>query len=238
MTASTPASPGSACQTDTGSPPISRTARRASPSSFEPGNVTTATRGFIGLPQARPPWRARPAPPRGRRGPRSPGSSGSGSPSAPPASGRPPHPRPPPRSEGTSPRRLPRRCPSQARAERSPRPSPAGRAAPPSASPAGGPGTSPRRSHPGEVRVESLAGDALVGLAVPGHGLLDHLGRERGRRRLVVPAGPVQPVPYVLLVEGGLRPAGRVSVGRPEPGGVGGQGLVDQDQLAVREPEH
>jgi hypothetical protein len=58
-----------------------------------------------------------------------------------------------------------------------------------------------------------------------------------GRRRLVShPLASSQSRTNCLSNDGCTRP-GLVSVGRPEPGRVRGQHLVDQDQLAVREPE-
>src|SRR5439155_13465184 len=85
---------------------------------------------------------------------------------------------------------------------RSPRPCPAGRPGPPSATPPPLPDTSRSgHPHPPEVRDERFAGDPLVRLPVPGGGLFDHLGRQVGRGRFVVPAGVVQPVADVLLVE-------------------------------------
>src|SRR6478735_434749 len=58
---------------------------------------------------------------------------------------------------------------------------------------------------------ERLAGDPLVGLDVFGPRLLDHVGRQLRRRRLLVPAGLARPVAHVLLVKGGRGDAGFVA---------------------------
>src|SRR4051812_18860904 len=81
---------------------------------------------------------------------------------------------------------------------------------------------------------ERLAGDALVGLDVFGPGLLDHVGRQLRRRRLLVPAGLARPVTHVLLVEGRRRDAGFIAGGGPEARGVGSQHLVAEHDLGAR----
>src|SRR4051794_30619185 len=83
-----------------------------------------------------------------------------------------------------------------------------------------------RRSRPLQPRVERLAGDALVGLAVEGAGALDHVVGEGRRGRRLVPARARCPVAHVLLVEGGLARSGRVAVSRPEARRVGREHLV------------
>ena len=67
-----------------------------------------------------------------------------------------------------------------------------------------------------------------LGHHLPGH---DVLGERRPGRRLVPGLG-LQPVADELLVEGGLRPPRLVAVGGPVAGGVGGQHLVDEQQLS------
>src|SRR5690349_13610178 len=80
---------------------------------------------------------------------------------------------------------------------------------------------------------ERLASDPLVGLDVFGAGLLDHVGRQLRRRRLLVPAGLGGPVAHVLLVEGGGSGARLVAGGGPEARGVRGQHLVAEDDLGA-----
>src|SRR4051812_36797155 len=80
---------------------------------------------------------------------------------------------------------------------------------------------------------ERLAGYALVGLDVFGPRLLDHVGRQLRRRRLLVPAGLRGPIADELLVEGGGRRAGLVAGGGPEARGVRGQHLVGEDDLGT-----
>ena len=87
------------------------------------------------------------------------------------------------------------------------------------------------------VVVPSLAGDPLVGLRYLSAVRSITSAGSSGGGRLVVPAARIQPVADELLVERRLGAAGRVAVGRPEPGGVRREHLVDQDELAVREPE-
>ena len=53
----------------------------------------------------------------------------------------------------------------------------------------------------------------------------------------MIPAGCVEPVAHVLLVERRLRAARLVLVDRPEAAGVRGQDLVDQDDLALDDAE-
>ena len=65
----------------------------------------------------------------------------------------------------------------------------------------------------------------------------DHLVRQRRRRRGFVPPGGQQVVAQVLLVVALLGAAGRVGGFRPEPRGVRGQQLVDQDQLVADQAE-
>src|SRR5437660_4835840 len=63
------------------------------------------------------------------------------------------------------------------------------------------------------------------------------VGQRRGRRVAVPAAGATLGIEIVaqrLLVEGGLRPAGLVAVGGPEPRTVRGHYLGDQDHAAVR----
>src|SRR5919106_3620109 len=239
MTPSTPSRSGSACQSGTPSPPMSSTARRASRSSSEPGNVTTPIRALTAR-----------GPP-GSGSPRSQGSRAAGRPSPRPACA-PPTPIRPPARAG-------RACPPARRTRSSslgqaapPRPlCPAGPPAPASGSPG------PRRrtssvplpeslerrlvAHAGArshaVIVEGLPGDPLVRLHVSRGGALDDLGGQRRCRWVPVPSRPIEPVPDELLVERGLIAARRVSVGRPEARGVGRADLIDHDQLPVRETE-
>src|SRR2546423_6244593 len=82
------------------------------------------------------------------------------------------------------------------------------------------------RPAPLEPRGERLPGDALVGLAVEGAGALGHVVRQPWSGRRLVPSGARCPVAHVLLVERGLRAAGRVAIGRPEARRVRGEYLV------------
>src|SRR2546427_3533109 len=59
-----------------------------------------------------------------------------------------------------------------------------------------------------------------VGLAVPGTGLRNDVGREVGRGRLLVPVDGGQIVAHELLVKARLGAARFVLVERPETGGV------------------
>src|SRR6266540_5995178 len=92
-------------------------------------------------------------------------------------------------------------------------------------------------AHAIEVFREILAGDAPVGFAIAGGGLLDDVGWKVGSGRLVIPPGRIQPVPEELLVERWLGMSGLVAIGRPETRGVRREHLVTQDQLTVGEPK-
>src|SRR5690242_4547555 len=62
--------------------------------------------------------------------------------------------------------------------------------------------------------------------------------RERGDRRLFVPADLLEVVAHELLVEARLPASWRILIARPESRGVGRQHLVDQNQFrAVRQPK-
>src|SRR5881394_630383 len=81
--------------------------------------------------------------------------------------------------------------------------------------------------------LEGALRDPLIGLDVLGPRLLDHVGRQLGRRWLVIPAGGIGPVANELLVKGRLRLARLIAVGRPEARGVGGKYLVGKDDLGA-----
>src|SRR5688572_22123691 len=237
MTPSTPLRSASACQSGTPSPPISSTARRASRSSSEPGNVTTPMRALT----------LRGAP--GSASPRSPGSRAAGRPSPRPGSAPPTRSRPPARVARACPSAPRTRCANPVWGGRFRPPCPAGPRVPASGSRA------PRRRTSSALLPETLerrvvvarwrsrvgreerTGDALIGLRVARRRARDHLGREPRCRWLVIPAGRIQPIAHELLVERRLGAARHVAVGRPEPGGVGRPYLVDQDQVPVREAE-
>src|SRR5271166_848509 len=82
----------------------------------------------------------------------------------------------------------------------------------------------------------SRLGEALEQVVVAVGHRRDDVGGDLRARGLAVPADRGRPVPQVLLVERVLRAAGLVLVRRPEPGGVGGEHLVGEDQRAVLGP--
>src|SRR5918992_808075 len=245
MTPSTPWRSGSACQSGTPSPPMSSTARRASRSSSEPGNVTTP---ILALTARGPP---------GSGSPRSRGSRAAGRPSPRPASAPPT----PIRLQAPAGRAcLPARRTRSSSRERGAPPRPLCPAGPPAPA-SGSPGPRRRTSrvflpeslerrvvgrhlalagcHPGAGKVvdEELSGDPFVCLHVSGGRALDDLGGQGRCRRFPVPSRPIEPVSDELLVERGLIAARRVAVGRPEARGIGRADLIDHDQLSVRETE-
>src|SRR5687767_11337653 len=68
----------------------------------------------------------------------------------------------------------------------------------------------------------------------------DGLGQGRRWSVTIPPARPalaVQVVAQRLLVEARLSTAGLVAIGRPEPGAVGGEHLVDEKNVAVHPSE-
>src|SRR5881397_960005 len=239
MTASTPRRSRSACHSGTPSPPMSATARSASRSSRDPGNVTTPTRGVPVLTRRPRTGDLGVGPTTRCDSSRSRGSTAAAAPSRPLAR-RPPLPSPrPPRAPRAFPPARSRRSPSPSR-EAIPRwPCPGDRGAPASTTRRPGTGTSSpvRHSHALTVPVEPLAGDPFVGLPVGVFGPLDHAGRQLRRRWLVVPPARIEPVPDELLVERWLGRAGRVAIGRPEARRVRREHLVHQDQLAIDEAE-
>src|SRR5205807_1833122 len=80
---------------------------------------------------------------------------------------------------------------------------------------------------------EGAPSQALVGLDVARPRPLHDVGWQVGGRRLAVPALDVEPVPEILLVEGRGVGARLPLVCRPEAGGVGGEDLVGQRDLAI-----
>jgi hypothetical protein len=60
-----------------------------------------------------------------------------------------------------------------------------------------------------------------------------YLGREIRRGRFLVPGERLEIIVHELLVEARWALACRIAVGRPEARGVEGQGLLDQDQIAL-----
>src|SRR5437899_4811915 len=80
---------------------------------------------------------------------------------------------------------------------------------------------------------ERLAGDALVRLDVARLRARDDVvGNRRGGRELV-PSAATRPVAHVLLVKARLPMPGLEALGRPVAGGVRGEHLVGDHQLAV-----
>src|SRR2546428_11280220 len=84
---------------------------------------------------------------------------------------------------------------------------------------------------------EVLAHQTPVALAVALGGPAHDLVRQRGRRRLPVPAAPQEEVTDALLVVRGRRAAWRVRRGIPVPRGIRRPQLVDELDLAVVQPE-
>ena len=82
-----------------------------------------------------------------------------------------------------------------------------------------------------------FTGQAHQGFLVFFRCLAEDLLGEPRRRRLLVPVYPFQVVAYELLVETGRRGSGPVRFGRPEPGRIRGEDLVDQNQFAVQYAE-
>src|SRR5207245_2745640 len=169
----------------------------------------------------------------GSGSPRSPGWTGTSSPCPRPERERSPRRPPPPPTRRVCRSGPQRRWTTPGWEGRRRRFSPADRAAPPSATRPPRTGLSSARSpHPLEVRGEGLTTDSLVRLLISRRRLLDYLRGELGWGRLMVPPGGVQPVPDELLVEGRLAVSLLVPIDRPEPGGIGREHLVDQDQLS------
>src|SRR2546426_663732 len=104
----------------------------------------------------------------------------------------------------------------------------------------------PRRAHPSgweqivrsRSHLQRLPRQAAVRIQVALARGAHHLGRERRRRRVPVPPLLLLQVGQIvaqrLLVEARLALAGPVAVGGPEAGRVGGEDLVDHEQLARR----
>src|SRR5689334_21232298 len=88
---------------------------------------------------------------------------------------------------------------------------------------------------PSSITRQGFARQPLVRLAVAAGRPRDHLAGQRGRRRLLIPARTLQPIPDVLLVEAWRRATRRVVSDRPEARGVWGQQLVNQDELAIEQ---
>src|SRR5262245_8421923 len=82
--------------------------------------------------------------------------------------------------------------------------------------------------------LEAHTRQLLIRLQIPPPRPLNHLKRQRRRRRLFVPLTTLQPIPHELLVVAGLVVAGFVFVGGPETTGIGGEDFVDKDDSAVR----
>src|SRR6266481_4323638 len=82
---------------------------------------------------------------------------------------------------------------------------------------------------------ELLPAQALVGFDVLGSCALHHLGGQRRRWAVLVPAALLQPVAHELLVERRLAAAGLVTVGGPEARAVRRQHFVNQNNLAAGE---
>src|SRR5580658_4305131 len=82
-----------------------------------------------------------------------------------------------------------------------------------------------------------MAGDASIGFPIFVARGRDHVRRESRSWGLFVPADAFEIVANVLLVEGGLRFAGRVLVGGPETRRVWRERFVDPDEFAIEKAE-
>src|SRR5207247_3299349 len=82
-----------------------------------------------------------------------------------------------------------------------------------------------------------LPDDPPVALAIALARAANDLRRQRGRGRLLVPAALHQKVAHVLRVEGRGCAPWAIDIGVPVPRGVGGEELIDDDELAVVETE-
>ena len=81
--------------------------------------------------------------------------------------------------------------------------------------------------------VESVAGNALIGFSILIPRSRDNVGRQFGRRRLLIPTNLFEIIANVLFIERGLRLARHILIAGPESGGIGRQGLVNPDQLVT-----
>ena len=82
-----------------------------------------------------------------------------------------------------------------------------------------------------------MAGDALIRFPVLVSRACDHIRRQDGGRRLLVPADALEVVAHVLLVERRLRLAGRILIGGPEARGIRRKRFVDPDEFLAEQAE-
>src|ERR1700733_11091992 len=90
---------------------------------------------------------------------------------------------------------------------------------------------------PSSAEIELAAGEEEVSIQVLTLRFCHDVVGQRGRGRLLVPLNLLEIVADELLVEGGLRSAGLVLVGRPVAGGVGGEDLVGEDDAPRSDAE-
>src|ERR1700690_671409 len=81
------------------------------------------------------------------------------------------------------------------------------------------------------ILIECLPGDYLTGFAIFFARCGHHVGGQRGARRELIPANPLEIIAHVLLVEGRLRSSRRIGICRPETRGVRRQRFVNPDEL-------
>ena len=81
-------------------------------------------------------------------------------------------------------------------------------------------------------RDSDLGGQQPQRFAIVIAGARENVGRQMRRGRLLVPVQRFQIVAYELLVETRRTDAGLIRCHRPEAGGVGGERLVDQQEIA------
>src|SRR5713226_9234237 len=89
-----------------------------------------------------------------------------------------------------------------------------------------------RRSWPGSWQLSACQASERLDVLFPRP--FHHVRRQRGHRRLLVPVDALEVVADELLVKARLWAARSIAIERPEPRGVRGQRLVDQDHPLLR----
>src|SRR6202161_805244 len=93
------------------------------------------------------------------------------------------------------------------------------------------------RSYRNSAKIELMAGEEAVSIQVLALRFCHDVVGQRGRGGLFVPLNLLEVVADKLFIEGGLRAAGSVLVGRPVTGGVGGKDLVGEHDAVRGDPE-